>query len=239
VILAGGLGTRLWPLTSTVSKPMVPVAGRPYLHYQLTNLRDQGVSEILLLTGYLGEQIEQHFGNGTSLGLSISYSREEVPLGTGGALLNAAALLAPEFLLIYGDSYLPIQYQPVCERFEQTKSQAVIVIYDNSIADTSVRNNIAVDAECLVTRYQKNRPHGDLKYVDAGVLALRRSALDLLPRRSSPISLEEELYPELIAAGHLSGYITATRFFDIGTPERLQAFEAYLLNDHHQNTIQN
>src|SRR5450432_2485472 len=99
VILAGGLGTRLWPLTKTVPKPMVPVAGAPYLEHQLRLLEKQGIRDILLLTGYLGEQIEEHFGDGSRLGLRIAYSREETPVGTGGALRLAQGLLADSFLL--------------------------------------------------------------------------------------------------------------------------------------------
>src|SRR5437764_7627858 len=106
VSVAGGLGTRLWPLTKTVPKPMVEVAGVPYLEHQLRILAGQGIRDIVLLTGYLGEQIEDHFGDGARLGLSLRYSREQTPLGTGGALLQARELLADDFLIIYGDSYL-------------------------------------------------------------------------------------------------------------------------------------
>src|ERR1700686_1756541 len=116
VILAGGLGTRLWPLTRQVPKPMVPVAGVPYLEHQLRLLKKQSILDIVLLTGYLGEQVEEYFGDGGSLGLAIRYSREPQPRGTAGALREARSLLAGTFLLIYGDSYLPIDYAAVFER---------------------------------------------------------------------------------------------------------------------------
>src|SRR5262245_38458562 len=104
VILAGGLGTRLWPLTKEIPKPMVPIAGTPYLEHQLRLLAKQQITDVVLLTGYLGSQIEGHFGNGASLELNIRYSRESRPLGTGGALREARHLLADSFVLIYGDS---------------------------------------------------------------------------------------------------------------------------------------
>ena len=103
VILAGGLGTRLGALTRKIPKPMAPVAGMPYLEHQLRLLERQSLRDVLLLTGYLGDQIESYFGNGGQLGLRIRYSRERRPLGTGGALREARRLLDQSFLLMYGD----------------------------------------------------------------------------------------------------------------------------------------
>lgn len=237
VILAGGLGTRLLPLTETVPKPMVPVAGVPYLVHQLRLLARQGFDDVVLLTGYLGEQIEQYFGDGGSLGLRIRYSQEREPLGTAGALRQAASLLDQDFLLIYGDSYLPIHYPAVTGRLRAASAQAVIVLYDNSIEDTSVRNNIAVDEDLVVIAYEKNSPRDDLKYVDAGVLSLRRSVLDFIPAALARVSLEEQVFPRLIEQRRMAGYVTAQRFYDIGTPERLKKIEAFIADDHHENAI--
>src|SRR3954447_18395096 len=108
VILAGGLGTRLWPLTGQIPKPMAPVGGVPYLEHQLRLLRTQGLHDVLILTAYLGNQIENYFKDGRRVGLHIRYSREPEPLGTGGALRNAMHMLDDAFIVIYGDSYLPI-----------------------------------------------------------------------------------------------------------------------------------
>src|SRR5687767_14814332 len=131
VILAGGLGTRLGPITRAVPKSMVPVAGRPYLEHQLRLLQQQGITDVVLLTGYLGEQIEACFGDGRAWGLSVRYSREAVPQGTGGALRDAAGQLAESFLLIYGDSYLPIDYTAVGRRLADSSALGVAVVYDN------------------------------------------------------------------------------------------------------------
>lgn len=236
VILAGGLGTRLWPITKDVPKPMVPVRGVPYLEHQLRYLARQGVRSIVLLTGYLGEQVEAYFGDGSGLGMSIRYSREPQPLGTGGALKLAAELLAPSFLLIYGDSFLPMDYGAAMTRLELPGAVGLVVVYDNRLADTSVRNNIAIDGGGLVTRYEKDAADKKgLDFVEAGVLAFRREVTSLIG--NGAVSLEKEIFPELIRLRQLVAYVTSQRFYDIGTPERLAAFERYLTDDHHANSV--
>ena len=228
VILAGGLGTRLRPVTTQIPKPMVPVAGVPYLEYQLRLLAEQGFSDVVLLTGYLGEQIEEYFGTGSRLGLDLRYSREPAPLGTGGALREARPLLAEEFLVIYGDSYLPIRYASVMERLRSSGAEGVLVLYHDPAGETDVPGNVAIDAQGVVTRYDKsgtNEP--ELRHVEAGVLALRQSVLDLVPA-TGVVSLEQEIFPRLITRRALVGLPTTQRFYDIGTPERLRAIEALL-----------
>src|SRR5258705_115682 len=123
--MAGGVGTRLWPITRDLPQPMVRVAGAPYLEHQLRLLKRQPVSGIVLLIGYLGEQIEDYFGDGGKLGLSIRYSREATPLGTGGALRQARPLLATDFLVIYGDSYLPIEYADVLHALRRSPAEGL------------------------------------------------------------------------------------------------------------------
>ena len=225
VILAGGLGTRLGDITKSVPKPMVPVAGKPYLEHQFAELRRQGVTDLLLLTGYLGEQIEAHLRDGSAFGLTIAYNRELTPQGTGGGLRDAAPLLADEFLVIYGDSYLPIDYLAVVERLKDDRAAVgVAVVYDNA-ESTTVPNNIALDDAGYVVRYAKDAPQTpDLRYVEAGVLAFRRAVVDYLPA-GRPVSLEKEAFPALIAARRLLGFPTRQRFYDIGTPERRAAIE--------------
>lgn len=231
VILAGGLGTRLWPVTQAVPKPMVPVAGVPYLEHQLRRLAEQSISNVVLLTGYLGEQIEEYFGDGRRLGLRLRYLREPSPLGTGGALREARAALEDQFLVIYGDSYLPIDYVAVYRQLEGSSALGLLVVYDNRGGDTSVRNNVDVDGSATVVRYEKDSPDA-LRYVEAGVLAFRKPALDLIPSQGA-VSLEKEVFPQLIARRNLIAHVTRQRFYDIGTPDRLQAIERLLANDHH------
>jgi len=236
VILAGGLGTRLGPLTRTIPKPMAPVAGAPYLEHQLHLLRQQSFRDVLLLTGYLGEQIESYFGSGKELGLRIRYSRERRPLGTGGALREARTLLDESFLLMYGDSLLPIQYAVATRRLKDSAALGVIVAYRDAARETTVPPNVAIDRSGLVTRYDKTAA-GDpaLEYIEAGVSCFRREVLDLVPD-GGPVSFEQSVFPRLIDRRQLAGLPTRQRFYDIGTPERLRALEEYLVAGYTRST---
>lgn len=226
VILAGGLGTRLWPMTESVPKPMVLVSGEPYLAHQLRFLAGQGYPDVLMLTGYLGEQIEDYFGDGSRLGMRIRYSREPGPLGTGGALRNAAAVLDDTFLLIYGDSFLPIEYRILERRLAETSAAAVIALFEDRGGETGVVANVDIDENGFVTRYQKDTSGSSLRFIDAGVLALRAKTIQLIPAGEKS-SLEEHIFPRLIERRALAAVITEQRFYDIGTPERLRVVEAY------------
>jgi NDP-sugar pyrophosphorylase family protein len=222
VILAGGPGTRLRPLTDHLPKPMVPVAGRPYLEYQIDWLREQGITDILLLVGYLAERIEEHFGDGAAFGVSIRYSREPRPAGTGGALSLARPLLAESFLVLNGDSYLPIEYRGLARRLESSSAEAVLAVYDNRIEDTGVRNNLQLDGDRVILYDKTGAPA--LTRVDAGAIALRRRAL----LEGGVWSLENDLFPRLIARGALAAFPVRQRFYDMGTPAGLAMLEKFL-----------
>ncbi len=228
VILAGGLGTRFRPLTLKTPKPMIHVMGRPYLEYQLQYLKNYNITDILLCVGYLGEKIQNHFGNGQSMDLSITYSHEEKPLGTGGALKNAMNQLHDSFFLIYGDSYLPINYLSIEKHFLEIDKTVLMVLYDNQ-EDTTVPNNVCLNEYGAVAQYKKDSSDRMLKYVDAGVLVLKKEILDIVPS-DREVSLEKDIFPDLIARQQCAGFVTRERFYDIGTPERLKAFQDYANN---------
>lgn len=228
VILAGGLGTRLGQLTKSTPKPLMPVRGRPYLAWQLEWLAGQGFRDVLLLTGYLGEQVEEALGDGSRFGLRLAYNREDEPLGTGGALRLAASWLEESFLLLYGDSFLPIDLRKTAALLADTQAQGLLVVYHDPAGETTVPCNVALAADGRrVAAYRKGVSDPELRYVEAGVLAFRREALDGLPP-TGRCSLEEELFPRLIATGGLVAEVTERRFFDIGTPNRLAFFERSL-----------
>ena len=154
VILAGGLGTRLGPITRTTPKPLVSVAGRPILDWILTWLAASGVPEVLLLAGYLGDRIVAFVGDGSQWGIPARVSVEPSPLGTGGALVHAGALLPDAFLLLYGDSYLPMDYASLSDAFHSANGEAMMVVYEDAEGVTGVENNALVEAG-RVTRYAK------------------------------------------------------------------------------------
>ena len=218
-ILAGGLGTRMRPLTETIPKVMIEVCGKPFLHHQLELVRESGISRVLLLVAHLGEKIEQHFGDGESLGLELSYSYEPAPLGTGGALQHAAGKLEDEFLVLNGDTFLPIDYAAMARDFREHRPSALVVAYDNRTPRTA--SNLAVTADGRVTAYRKRDPR-DLTHIDAGAIILRHEVLDDIPP-GRVCSLEEEVFPRLIEQGRMRAWVTCEPFYDMGTPAGLEA----------------
>ena len=209
------------PLTETIPKVMIEVCGKPFLHHQLELVRENGMARVLLLVAHLGEKIEQHFGDGASLGLELSYSYEPAPLGTGGALKHAAGQLEDEFLVLNGDTFLPVDYAAMARDFREHGSAALIVAYDNHEPRTA--SNLAVAADGRVTAYRKRDPRG-LTHTDAGAIILRREVLDdILPGRAC--SLEEEIFPRLIQQGRMRAWVTREPFYDMGTPAGLEALE--------------
>ncbi|HEX6159378.1 MAG TPA: sugar phosphate nucleotidyltransferase [Thermoanaerobaculia bacterium] len=228
VILAGGLGTRLGALTKNVPKPMIAVGGRPYLEYVVESFLEGGFRDFVMLTGYRGDVIEEHFATSA---LNIEFSREEQPLGTGGALLEARPLLGERFLLTYGDVLRRFDY----DRFVREHPRNCLAVYPRR-----THGNADV-AGGRITRFDKNAP--ELPYLDAGFAVIENGALDLLlPPRvilseakdpeattdspgstvvPTPVSFESTVYPELARRGELEGEIVDHDFFDIGTPDEL------------------
>jgi NDP-sugar pyrophosphorylase family protein len=219
VILAGGLGTRMRPLTETIPKPMLPVLGKPFLYHQIELLRSHRIRRILLLVAYLGEEIERFFSDGSHLGVRIEYSYEPSPIGTGGALKNAEARLDSEFMLLNGDTYLDIDYQGLISAYRACRCEALIVAFENK--ENRMAGNLALAVDGSVTAYSKKDSAG-LTHVDAGVIILDKSILQLIPAEKA-CSLEEEIYPTLIRTGKMRAWPTSQVFIDIGSPEGLRS----------------
>jgi NDP-sugar pyrophosphorylase family protein len=227
VILAGGLGTRLGDMTKTLPKPMIEVEGKPFLEILLEYLKSQGFKRFLIILGYLPEYIPAYFGDGSKFGLEISYSGDEenLKLGTGGALKRAESKLDDEFMLLFGDTLLPIDYADFWDKFKEDGGVGSIVAYDNN-EDTDVLNNLNLADDGKVLAYVKNSQK-QMAYVDSGALCFKREVLDLI-EVGVEVSLEEGIYPKLLERAELYGYITDKKFYDIGTPGRLEAFKLYL-----------
>jgi NDP-sugar pyrophosphorylase family protein len=232
VILAGGAGTRLRPLTDTIPKPMIPVNGRPFLQYIVEWLVKYGVRECVFSIGYLADKFEEYFGDGSRFGLNIIYSVENQFLGTAGAIKLAENHLQDDFFVINGDTFLPVDLDDVYEAYRKTGRTGMIVVYDNS--EKVAEGNIDIDEDGKVLAYGKKEllKKGDqivnlgsasrnYKYVDAGVYVFKKDFLKLV-KKDEFFSLEGQVYPELIDQGELWAYKTSIRHFDLGTPERLE-----------------
>jgi len=224
VILAGGKGSRLKPITDKTPKPMVSVKGKPFLEYLVDYLGHSGIKNIILLVGYLGAQIRGYFGDGSKWGAHIEYVHEKKPLGTAGALKNAEDKLPREFLLLNGDTYLPIDYGKVVEFFHKHDRLGVIIAYDNP--NRIVPNNIAVGESNLVLAYSKKNSEG-MNCVDAGGLVLKKEAINFIAS-GRICSLEQEILPRLIEMRELAAFHTDKKFYDVGTPRGLKEIEGVL-----------
>jgi len=227
VILAGGRGTRLGSLTENTPKSMVRIHGKPFLEYQFELLHRHSVTDVVLCVGCLTEQIEAFFGDGHNWDMSIKYSYErEQLLGTAGALRNAMPLLRDRFLVMYGDSYLLLDYPAIMRRFCETECPAMMVVYRNE--DRFDRSNVVV-RDGLVVRYDKKGRTEDMVYIDEGLTALRREVLNLVsPGQKCDLSV---LFRQLIASGQMLAYETRQRFYEIGSPKGLEEFARFVGGD--------
>ncbi len=224
-ILAGGLATRMRPVTEAIPKSLIPVAGEPFVAHQLRLLRREGVENVVLCVGHLGEMIEAYVGDGDRFGLSVRYSYEAPDrlLGTGGALRRALPLLGNRFFVLYGDSYLDIAYAPIALAFERSGAPALMTVFRNNGAwDVS---NVDFDG-ARVLRYDKRSPGPDLRYIDYGLGVVSSGVLGDRPA-DVPFDLAD-VYRDLANAGELAGYEATRRFHEIGSPGGLNETDAYL-----------
>jgi NDP-sugar pyrophosphorylase family protein len=233
-ILAGGLGQRLMPLTRDLPKPMVPLLGRPFLEHQIALLRRHGVTDIVLLVGHMAETIRAYFDDGSKFGVAIRYSDEgDARLDTAGALKYAEPLLADAFMVLFGDSYLPLDYAQVWCDFAQSGAKAMMVVYRNDNQfDTS---DVAVE-DGRVIAYQKNPPLPNAVFINYGLTLLKRETLAIIAP-GQRVSLQEFLRP-LIRDSELAAWVATERFFEIGSVEGLWATERFLAAAEGQGTPQ-
>lgn len=222
-ILAGGLGTRLGPMTATRPKPLIEVAGRPFIVHQLQQLSDQGATNVVLCVGFLGEQIEAEIGT-SQFGMTITYSYDGPELaGTLGAIRQALPLLGDSFLVLYGDTYLPIDFGVVSAALEDGAQPAVMTVMHNR--GEFDRSNATFDG-FLVTAYDKARPTPEMEWIDYGLSGLRQSALAFAKPDEHDLA---GLFGPLAEQRLLRGVAVTERFYEIGTPDALAVTEEYLL----------
>jgi NDP-sugar pyrophosphorylase family protein len=218
-ILAGGLATRLRPVTEQIPKSMVEIVGKPFLEYQVELLRRNDVCDIVLCVGHLSEQIKDYFGDGTRYGVHLTYSDEgEQRLGTGGALKLAEPALADVFFVLFGDSYLMLDYRAIMDYFLARDRQGLMVVYHNENRYDS--SDVLVE-DGLVTAYDKGHPVPGMIYINHGLSIMRKQILAAAPS-NTPFTLET-LMRQVTSQGQLLAFETKQRFYEIGSFAGLQA----------------
>ena len=223
-ILAGGLATRLRPITEKVPKSLVPVAGKPFLAHQLELLHARGIRRAVLCIGYLGEMIQRDFGDGSAYGVKLKYSFDGPKLlGTGGAIKRALPLLGEEFFVLYGDSYLPLEYRPVAEFFHRSGKLGLMTVYHNEGRyDTS--NVVFRDGEIAV--YDKKSRSPEMRHIDYGLSLFRASVFESYSA-GQPFDLAEVM-GRLVREKQLAGFEVRERFYEMGSPAGLAELESLL-----------
>ena len=217
-ILAGGLATRMRPHTETLPKSLLEVAGQPFLAHQLHALSRQGIQQVVLCVGHLAEQIEEFAGDGSAFGLQVTYSKEEGPLlGTGGALRKALPLLGEAFFVLYGDSWLEIDYPAVLKAFKKSTLPALMTVFRNEGDwDTS---NVELQAG-KIQLYSKVQRNERMSHIDYGLGILTRALLEAYPEQQTFDLVE--VYEQLSRQHRLASYEATQRFYEIGSPSGLE-----------------
>jgi NDP-sugar pyrophosphorylase family protein len=211
-LLAGGLATRMRPLTEKVPKSMLEVAGEPFIAHQLREFARQGVSRVVVCTGFLGEMIEAHVGDGARFGLSVVYSPDgEVLRGTGGALRQALPLLGQEFMVIYGDSWLKADFAAITDSFRAQGKLSLMTVFRNEGAFDS--SNVEFEAG-IIRDYDKKNRTPQMRYIDWGLGLIRRDAFQGWNQERFDLA---DLYHGLVPRGELAGYEVHERFYEIGS----------------------
>ncbi len=223
-ILAGGVATRLRPLTETIPKALIDVNGEPFIAHQLRLLRANGIERVIVCAGYLGEMIRECVGNGVRFGLQVGFSFDGSRLlGTGGAIKKALPLLGEAFFVLYGDSYLPCDYRAAQIEFERSGSLALMTVFRND--GRWDRSNIEF-VNGRVGAYDKRHHTPRMHHIDYGLGVFRQSAFEIVPD-GQPYDLAT-LYQCLLTQGELVAYETSQRFYEIGSLEGLEETRRYL-----------
>lgn len=217
-ILAGGLSTRLRPITKKIPKALVDIAGKPFVVRQLDYLRQQGIIRVVLCLAYLGEQVKTVVGDGSAFGLEVRYSWDGPRLlGTGGALKQALPLLGEQFFVFYGDSYLPIDFRAVERDFLGSGKPALMTVLRN--CDRWDKSNVLYEGGAII-EYNKRTTRPEMSHIDYGLGILSASVFADRPEKE-PFDLSD-LYHELSVKGLLAGHEVFERFYEIGSPKGLE-----------------
>jgi len=220
-ILAGGLATRLGPLTKTIPKSLIPIDGVPFVAHQLRLLQRNGIQHVILCVGHLGEMIEQAVGDGSAFGVRIEYSYDGATLlGTAGAVRTALPRLGDSFFVMYGDSYLPCDYAAIEREFSQRGKLGLMTVFRNDGQwDTS---NVEFE-DGRILAYSKTNRTSRMRYIDYGLGVFHAEAF--AKSRATDLA---EVYAELLQAGDLAAVEVRERFYEIGSPAGLNEMTNFL-----------
>jgi NDP-sugar pyrophosphorylase family protein len=223
-ILAGGLATRLRPMTDRVPKSLLSIAGRPFIFHQLELLKTQGVDRVVLCVGHLGEQVKAAVGDGRTLGLAIDYSFDGGELlGTGGALKQALSLLGGRFFVMHGDSYLPCSLAPIQSVYDAARRPALMTVLRND--NQWDRSNVLFrNGEPLL--YDKKSPRLDMSHIDFGLYVFSGDVFSTYGE-SKVIDLAD-ICQQLSKTGQLAAFEVSERFYEIGSPQGIRDTEEFL-----------
>lgn len=223
-ILAGGMATRLRPITEKIPKLLVEVAGEPFFSHQLRLLRKSGLDRVVLCVGYLGEQIVERYGDGAAWGVQIEYSFDgPTLLGTGGALIRALPKLGDAFYVLYGDSYLPMDYRAAGDHFLRSGKLGLMTVFENHERYDS--SNVQFEGGEIKV-YDKRQKTPQMHHIDYGLGIFRPAAFDPFPR-DAVVDLAD-VQRALVARGELAGFEVPQRFYEIGSPTGLAELDRLL-----------
>ena len=224
LFLAGGFGTRLREVVSDVPKSMALFAGKPFLEHQIAYLKKQGINEVILGVHYMSDKIKSYFGTGHRFGVDLTYSDEDVPLGTGGAIKNAQRYLEKEFLVLNGDSYSNLDLKSFLEFHRRKESEFSMVLTE--IEEGSQYGKVILEKEKIKDFVEKGKSEGGL--INGGIYLFSPKVFDFIESGKN-VSLERTVFPELIRNANIYGYVHEGYFMDIGRPETYNQFKRDVL----------
>ncbi|MEI6216269.1 MAG: NDP-sugar synthase [Actinomycetes bacterium] len=221
ILLVGGFGTRLQPLTLKVPKPMLLVAGVPFIEHQIARAREAGVSEIILATAFLAEVFEPYFGDGSSFGISIKYAVESTPLGTGGAILNASKALTGEGPVVIFNGDVLSGHDLVGQIAFHQSHNADLTLYLTGVPDARPFGAVELDPDLRVIAFNEKMENPPTNIINAGCYIFNREVFDQIPA-NKVVSVEREIFPKLVSEDYrIYGFVDNSYWLDIGTPAAL------------------
>lgn len=225
VLLAGGLATRLRPITEVVPKSMIDINGKPFIYHQLHLLKSKGIESIVICVGYLSKQIIDYVGDGKNFGLKIRYSYDgEKLLGTGGSVKKALSLLEEDFFVMYGDSYLNINLNEIWEFYRQQQAIALMTVIKN---DNKWDKSNILFKNSKVVAYDKINPCPEMHYIDYGCCLFNNARFSELSAQKEKFDLSE-IHNDLIKQEVLFGYEVFTRFYEVGSHSGILELKQFL-----------